>query len=73
MIDLPVRDADTGETLGTVTSVDTRGRTNLFTVHTPQGDALLPEVPQFVIRVDVTDAMYVRPIPGLLDGGAENV
>lgn len=72
VIDLPVKDADTNEILGTLTKVDTRGRTNLFTVMTPHGEALVPDVPQFVVRVDVEDAVYIRPIPGLLDGGAEN-
>ena len=73
LVGLPVRHADTGEELGKVTSVDTRGRANLLTVRTPRGDELLPDVPEFVVRVDVNEAVYVRPIPGLLDGGAENV
>lgn len=72
VVGLPVKNVDSGELIGTVTSVDTRGRANLFTVKTPNGDALLPDVPQFVIRVDVEDAIYVRPIKGLLDGEAEN-
>ncbi len=73
VIDLPVRHADTGDLIGTVVRVDTRGRNNLFVIRTPAGEELLPDVPQFVIRVDVDDAVWVRPIPGLLDGGAENV
>ena len=32
-----------------------------------------PAVPQFVVRMDPDDAVYVRPIPGLLDGGGERV
>ena len=72
-IGLPVKHADTGETFGKVIRVDTRGKNDLFVIETPGGEALLPDVPQFVIRVDVEDAIYVRPIPGLLDGGAENV
>ncbi len=73
VVGLPVRHADTGESLGTVVRVDTRGKNNLFVLETPNGEALLPDVPQFVIRVDVEGAVWVRPIPGLLDGGAENV
>lgn len=73
VIGLPVRDADSGDLLGTLTAVDTRGHANLFTVRTASGgEALVPDVPQFVTRVDVDDAVYIRPIPGLLDGGAEN-
>ena len=73
VIGLPVKHADTGDLLGKVIRVDTRGKNNLFVIETPQGEALLPDVPQFVIRVDAEDAVLVRPIPGLLDGGAENV
>ncbi len=73
VIGLPVRHFETGEELGKILSVDTRGKNALFTVKTPGGEALLPNVPAFVKRVDIEDAVYVAPIPGLLDGGAENV
>lgn len=73
VIGLPVKHAETGETLGTILSVDTRGKNALFTVKTQFGEALLPNVAAFVKRVDVEDAVYVQPIPGLLDGGSENV
>lgn len=73
VIGLPVKHAETGETLGTILSVDTRGKNALFTVKTQFGEALLPNVAEFVKKVDVEDAVYVRPIPGLLDGGSENV
>jgi len=73
VIGLPVKRIGTGEELGTILSVDTRGKNALFTVKTPFGEALLPNVPAFVKLVDVEDAVYVDPIPGLLDGGAENV
>lgn len=73
VIGLPVKHVETGETLGTILSVDTRGKNALFTVKTQSGEALLPNVAEFVKKVDVEDAVYVRPIPGLLDGGSENV
>ena len=73
LIGLPVKHADTGETLGTLTNVDTRGHADLYTVKTANGEALLPAVPEFVIKIDLEDAIYVRPIPGLLDGGGEQV
>lgn len=73
VIGLPVKHVETGEALGTVLSVDTRGKNALFTVKTPNGEALLPNVAEFVKRVDIEDAVYVLPIPGLLDGGSENV
>lgn len=73
LLGLPVKHADTGELLGTLTNVDSRGHADLYTVKTPTGDALIPAVPEFVIRIDPDDGVYVRPIPGLLDGGSESV
>lgn len=73
LIGLPVKHADTGEILGTLTDVDSRGHADLYTVKTSKGDALIPAVPEFVIRIDPDDGIYVRPIPGLLDGEGEQV
>ncbi len=73
MIGLPVRDADSGEMIGTLRDVNTNGAVDLYIVHTESGDYMVPAVPAFVERIDTEDAVYIRPIPGLLDGGAENV
>ena len=73
LIGLPVKHADTGALLGTLVHVDSRAHGDLYTVKTPNGEALLPAVPEFVIRLDPDDGVYVRPIPGLLDGGEEQV
>ncbi len=73
LIGLPVKHADTGALLGTLTNVDSRGHADLYTVKTPNGDALVPAVPEFVTRIDPDDGIYVRPIPGLLDGEGEQV
>lgn len=73
LIGLDVKDADSGEVLGTLADVNTSGARDLYIVRTATGDYMVPNVPEFVVRVDIEDAVYVRPIPGLLDGGAENV
>ncbi|MBE6633803.1 MAG: 16S rRNA processing protein RimM [Ruminococcaceae bacterium] len=73
LIGLPVKHADTGAVLGTLTKVDPRAHGDLYTVETPNGEALLPAVEPFIVRIDTNDAVYIRPIPGLLDGGAEQV
>lgn len=73
LIGLPVKDADSGVELGTLTDVNTRGATDLYIVRTQSGEYMVPAVPQFIDRIDTDDAIYVHPIPGLLDGGAENV
>lgn len=73
LIGLPVIHADTGERLGELVRVDSRGHADLYTVKTARGEELLPAVPQFIIRVDIEEGVFVRPIEGLLDGGAESV
>lgn len=73
LIGLPVRDADSREVIGTLADVNTNGARDLYIVRTETGEHMVPAVPEFVVRIDVDDAVYIRPIPGLLDGGAENV
>ena len=73
LLGLPVKDADSGAVIGTLKDINTAGARDLYIVHTETGDHMVPNVPEFVVRVDEEDAVYIRPIPGLLDGGAENV
>lgn len=73
LLDLPVKHADTGELLGVLADVDTRSARALYLVRTKDGEFLVPAVDEFVVRIDVEDAIYIRPIPGLLGPGAENV
>ncbi len=73
MIGLDVRDSDTHELIGKLIDVNTSGATDLYIVRTETGDHMVPAVPAFVTEIDTEDAVYIRPIPGLLDGGAENV
>lgn len=72
LLGLPVLHADTGENLGTLINVETRGGTEMYLVKTPQGEYYVPAVPAFIDRVDVDTAVYIRPIPGLL-GDTEEV
>lgn len=73
LIGLPVKDADSGAVLGQLKDVNTRGAHDLYIVKTPTGEHMVPAVPEFVVKIDTDDAVYIRPIPGLIDGGAENV
>lgn len=67
LIGTPVRHADTGELLGKLTDVTPGATADLYTVTlTNGGQALVPAVPAFVVRTDPDDAVYIRPIPGLL-------
>lgn len=73
LIGLDVKDADSGEVIGKLSDVNTNGARDLYIVRTQTGEYMIPAVPEFVVRVDTDDAIYIRPIPGLIDGGAENV
>jgi 16S rRNA processing protein RimM len=73
LIGLDVRDADTDEVLGTLVDVNTAGARDLYVVRNAHGEHMVPAVPELVVRIDPDRAVYMRPIPGLLDGGAENV
>ena len=73
LIGLDVRHSDTGELLGSLIQVNTNSAVDLYVVRTDTGDYMVPAVPAFVTHIDTDDAVYIRPIPGLLDGGAENV
>ena len=73
MIGLDVKDADSGEVIGKLSDVNTNGARDLYIVRNETGEYMVPAVPEFVVRVDTDDAIYIRPIPGLIDGGAENV
>ena len=72
LIGMEVRHADTGALLGRLVEVNTRGARDLYVVRTETGDHMVPAVPELVTSIG-EDAIYVRPIPGLSDGGAENV
>ena len=73
LIGLPVKNAETGEIIGTLTDVNTNGARDLYVIRTESGDFMVPAVKPLVDKIDPDDAVYVNPIPGLLDGGAENV
>ena len=73
LIGLPVKNESTGEVIGTLIDVNTNGARDLYVIRTESGDFMVPAVKPLVTRIDPDDAIYVNPIPGLLDGGAENV
>ena len=67
LIGTPVRHADTGEELGTLTDVTPGTTADLYTVTLRSGKSvLIPAVPAFVMKTDPDDAILIRPIPGLL-------
>lgn len=66
LLGLPVLHADTGERIGTLCDVNTSGARDLYEIQTGTGKYLVPAVPEFIVRIDPDDAIYLRPIAGLL-------
>ena len=73
LLGLPVLDADTRAPLGELIDIKQQGAVDLYIVKTATGEYMVPCVPQFVVKLDPEDAVYIRPIPGLLDEEGENV
>ncbi len=69
LIGLPVLHADSGARLGTLADVNTSGVRDLYVVKNEKGEFMVPAVPEFIVKIDPDDAVYVRPIPGLIEGG----
>lgn len=67
LIGLPVIDADSGREYGTLSYVFNAGASDIYTVDTPDGERMMPAVPEFVISVDIEKGIYIRPIEGMFD------
>ena len=68
MIDLPVKDIDTGKVYGKISDVTDGVRYTLYTVVTDDGKSvILPGVDEFVKEITEEGGMLVRPIPGFFD------
>lgn len=67
MIGLLARDATSGQSIGTIQAIVSAGN-DLLEISTPDGDVLVPWVPEFVGRVDLAaGTVEIRSIPGLLE------
>ncbi len=65
---LPVIDADSGVKYGTLISVDNFGASDIYTVRkVGGGEAMIPAVDEFIIRIDIEEGVFVRPIAGMFD------
>lgn len=64
---LNIIDADNDHIYGTLKDIVNRGASDIYVVDTPNGERMIPVVPEFVDRVDVDMGIFVRPIEGMLD------
>lgn len=68
LVGLPVIDADDGHEYGVISDVFNAGASDIYTVHTPDGDdRMIPAVPEFIIRIDTETGVFIRPIGGMFD------
>ncbi len=71
MIGLAVYHAESGESLGEIADIsDVAGR-RIYTVKYQGGEALIPDVPEFIKEISEERGMAVLPIPGLFDSADE--
>ena len=68
LLGIDVLHADTGAHIGTLKDINTSGVRDLYVIRTARGESLVPAVPEFIVKIDPDDAVYIRPIPGLIDG-----
>lgn len=67
MIGLPVIDAVTGRVYGEIKDVYDVPRGKMYTVLSDGKDVLLPDVPEFIKRIDAEEGMLITPIPGFFE------
>ena len=72
ILELPVLDADTGVTYGTLKEVFNRGASDIYrVVSANKKEYLIPAVKDIVVRIDPNEGVFIRPIPGLIDDAEE--
>ena len=67
LVGLPVIDVDSGVEYGTISDVFNTGASDIYTVKTPDGERMIPAVPEFVIEIDLERGIFVRPIEGMFN------
>ncbi len=67
IIGCDVIDADNGKLYGTLLEIINRGASDIYVVKTDGGEVMVPAVDEFVDRVEVGKAVYIRPIGGMFD------
>lgn len=69
LIGMPVYDDDTGEKIGHLRDVTNPGAHQVYTIETENGGFMLPNVPEFVIRISLEEdeGIYVHLIEGMIE------
>ena len=67
MIGVDVIDAENGKIYGKVSDIINRGASDIYVVDTAHGEKMIPAVDEFIVKANVTEGVFVKVIPGLLD------
>ena len=67
LIGLHVIDVDTGRVYGKLKEVLKYGQHDIYAVDTESGEKLLPNVKEFVKKIDLEHGIFVKPIEGIFD------
>ena len=71
IIDMPVIDIDTGVRYGVLKEVFNVGASDIYRIKDGQKEYLIPAVNDIVIKIDIENGIFIRPIPGLIDNAEE--
>ena len=67
MIGLDVVDTTTGNVLGKVADIIETGANDVYLVHGPRGEILVPAIKSVIKQIDPENGrMLIEPLPGLL-------
>ncbi len=67
LVGLPVIDADTGREYGILDDVINTGASDIYVIKAPDGERMMPAVPEFVKEIDTEKGIFVTPIEGMFD------
>ena len=65
LLGLEVIDVDSGVVYGKLSEVINRGASDIYVVSTPDGERMIPAVPEFVRSIDLDKGIFVKPIEGM--------
>lgn len=65
IIGLPVKDAQSGQSYGVLTDVIEGGASQLYEIECGGKKAYMPAIKEFIDRIDINDAIYVKVPEGM--------
>lgn len=67
LMGLTVYDVDTNEKIGVISDILEKPASFVYTIKTENGEFMIPDVDEFIKKVDINEGMYIKLIPGLID------